>query len=304
MDIPVVIDAKKGKEAAKLLYNSFSTTGIHGKTEMPEDLIPAGIKKGSIEHIIFLTLTVAIDYQRDAPSLWESSRKTFNDPKTNYLFNPKLLSEASFEKVANDMQKYKLSKKPDKDARIWQTIGTTFYKKWRGNPINFLENCRWDALNILKCLETDSHLYNEEIVPDYPYLRGPKIGPLWLRMLKDNAGITLLRNLDKVPIPVDIHVARATLAIGIVRGSVKTKLDKLFEYIRKAWFESVKGLNIRNRQMIALDLDEPLWHLSKYGCSKRDKTTNSCPVFNKCEMKELCIKGKIYINNNIVDLET
>jgi len=39
-----------------------------------------------------------------------------------------------------------------------------------------------------------------------------------LRMLRDNVGIKKLKNLDKVPIPVGIQVARATLAIGVVRG--------------------------------------------------------------------------------------
>jgi len=48
--------------------------------------------------------------------------------------------------------------------------------------------------------------------------------------------------------------------------------------------------------MISLDVDEPLWHLSKYGCSKnRDKETGYCSVLNKCEVKDFCIKGKVSI---------
>jgi len=109
------------------------------------------------------------------------------------------------------------------------------------------------------------------------------------------------RGLD---IPVDVHVARATLTTGVVRGSTKLGLDELFEYIRTAWFESVKELSLKNRSIIALDVDEPLWHLSKYGCSKRDKTTGYCPVFNKCEAREFCIKGTVKIENRIVELET
>jgi hypothetical protein len=56
--------------------------------------------------------------------------------------------------------------------------------------------------------------------------------------------------------------------------------------------------------MIALDVDEPLWHLSKYGCSNRDKTTGYCPLLNRCEARESCIKGKVKIENRIVELET
>jgi hypothetical protein len=300
----IIIDNERGKKVAELLYNSFSTTGIHGRTDMPEDITPNSVVRGSLNHIFFITLTVSIDYQRDASSLWASSRKSFDDPETRYLFDPKLLHETPFRKIVEDMQKYKLSKKPQKDANIWQTVGVTFYKKWEGDPRNFLKNCNRDSSLILKRLRNDTHLYNRRLISDYPYLRGPKIGPLWLRMLRDNVGITQLKNLENVPIPVDIHVARATLTTGVVRGSIEVRLDEVFEYIRKAWFESVKGLIIKNRPMIALDVDEPLWHLSKYGCSNRDKTIGNCSLFNRCEAREFCIKGKVKIENSVVELET
>jgi len=300
----VVIDSERGKKVAEFLYNSFSTVGIHGKTDMPEDITPSGVVRGSLEHTFFITLTVSIDYQRDAPSLWESSRKTFEDQETRYLFDSKSLYETSFRKIIEDMQKYKLSKKPQKDAKIWRTVGVTFYKKWEGDPRSFLENYNWDSLTILKHLRNDTHLYNGRTVSDYPYLRGPKIGPLWLRMLRDNVGIGKLMNLEKVSIPVDIHVARATLTTGVVRGNIKVRLDELFEYIRKAWFESVKSLSVKNRPMIALDVDEPLWHVSKYGCTRRDKITGYCPMYSGCEARDFCIKGRIKIENSIVELET
>jgi hypothetical protein len=202
------------------------------------------------------------------------------------------------------MQKYGLSKKYKKDPHIWRTVGVTFLKKYSGNPLNFLEDCRWDSKNILQRLKNDTHLYNGKQVADFPYLRGNKIGPLWLRMLRDNVGIKKLKNLDLVPIPVDIHVARATLAIGVVRGQFCGKLDDFFDRIRQAWFKSVAGIRVKNRPMIALDVDEPLWHLSKNGCTKRDKLSGECPVITRCEAREFCIPGSININNNRVELNT
>lgn len=300
----LLIDSERGKKVAEHLYNLFSTIGIHGRNDMPEDIMPKGVVRGSIEHLMFITLTVAIDYQRDALVLWNASRKTFEDSETRYLFDPKDLQETPFKKIIEDMQKYGLSKKPQKDAYIWKTIGVTFYKKWNGDPRNFLQSCNWDAPKILERLKKDNHLYNSQWKPDYLYLRGDKIGPLWLRMLRDNVGITELENLDEVPIPVDIHVARSTLTTGVVRGQFKGNLNDLFKYIRKAWFKSVKGLNVKNRPMIALDIDEPLWHLSKYGCAKRDKNTGNCPFYHRCEIKEFCIKGRVKIEGSIVEVET
>jgi len=300
----VTIDIERGRKVAHLLFQPFSTTGIHGKTEMPEDITPNGIVRGSLEHIIFITLTVTIDYQRDADTLWASSRQTYEDPETRYLFNPQLLQEMPYSKIVSDMQHYKLSKKPQRDANTWHTVCVTFYKKWQGDPRNFLASCNWDAPLILARLKVDSHIRNGKRVPDFLFLRGDKIGPLWLRMLRDNAGLTRIRNLDKVPIPVDIHVARATLALGMVHGQYKGSLESLFETIRQAWFGRVEGLTVESRPMIALDVDKPLWQLSRHGCTHRDKLTGDCPVYNRCEAKEFCIKGKIDIQDNFVELDT
>lgn len=300
----LTIDIEKGERVANLLYNAFSTMGIHGRTDMPEDVLPEGMARGSLEHVLFITLTVSIDYQRDAPSLWKSSRRTFEDPKTRYLFSPRSLHEVPLERIIKDLQKHKLSKKPRKDAHIWKTVGVTFYKKWNSDPRDFLRSCNRDAPIVLKRLREDEHLYAGREVSDYPYLRGNKIGPLWLRMLRDNVGIEELKNLDKVPIPVDTHVARATLMVGVVRGQFSGRLNELFKYIREAWFESVKGLNVKRRPMIALDVDEPLWHLSKYGCSNRDKKTGYCPMRYRCEAKEFCVGGRIMIEKGYVEVDT
>jgi hypothetical protein len=284
--VALIIDSIKGRKAARLLFDAFSSTGIHGRTDMPEDILP-DLKYGSLEHILFITLIVSIDYQRDAAALWENGRQTYNDSLTRYLFNPQALHETPLPIIIRDMQKYKLSRKPQKDAAIWSTVGITFHKKWQGDPRNFLENCRWQAIKILQHLKDDTHPSGQHQTADFPYLRGDKIGPLWLRMLSDNAGISKIQNLDLVAIPVDIHIARATLSLGIVRGKYSAGFGDVFESIRKAWFESVRGLQVGDRPMIALDVDEPLWHLSRYGCTFRNKQSGICPKITSCEAREL-----------------
>ena len=41
---------------------------------MPEDVLPVGMEKGSLEHLFFNTLPVSFDYQRDANLMWAVSR--------------------------------------------------------------------------------------------------------------------------------------------------------------------------------------------------------------------------------------
>ena len=298
-------DPIRGKKLAELLYRKFLSEGIHGRIDMPEDEPPVGVIRGSTEHLCFISLTVAIDYMRDAPTLWNNSRATFSDPETNYLFFPKKLEQTSFEKVVKDMQKHSLSQRPERDATIWRTIGVTFSNKWAGDPLNFIKDCNWDAIKILEHLNNDRQFANGTFISDYPNLRGPKIGPLWIRMLRDNVGLDKLINLDKVPIPVDIHIARATLTTGVLKGHYVGNLEKLFPEIRAVWSESVKGLSIKGRTMIALDIDEPLWHLSKYGCSgNRNKISGTCLVYRRCEAKDFCIQGKVSVENNRVEIDT
>lgn len=298
------IDTERGRKVAKKLYRVFDSEGIFGNTGMPEDITPEGVKEGSLEHLLFITLTVSIDYLRDADQLWNSSRKTYEDPDTRYLFDPRKLHEVSREKEREDMKRYGLAKRPKQDLYIWRTVGVTFYKKWNGDPRCFIEDCNWDAVTVLERLKNGTHKAGGKSRTDFPFLRGPKIGPLWVRMLRDNVGIKKLKNLDKIPIPVDRHVARATLATGVVRGSFEGNLEEIFKKIREAWFDSVEGLEVEDRPMIALDVDEPLWHLSKYGCTQRDAVTGKCSKSDPCEVEEFCTDGKIVVGEDKVKLET
>lgn len=292
----MIIDPRRGAEAAGLLYRTFRDTGIHGQKDMPEDILPAGMTEGSLEHLYFITLTVAIDYQRDAPALWACSRRTFEDPATRYLFYPEQVYNTPVAKIITDMQKHSLSKKPQNDAYIWRTVGLTFLKKYDNDPRHLFKLCQWKADLILHTIRKGSHQYKNKSYLDFPFLRGEKIGPLWLRMLRDNLGLSL-SNLDRIPIPVDIHVARSTLALGIIRGRYEGSLTPLFEEIRKAWFLSVQGLKREDgSEMIALDVDEPLWHLSKHGCTFRDNR-GYCPKRPSCVGRDFCVNGLVKIDS-------
>ncbi len=301
---PLVIDVERGRELALLLIRSYGSIGIHGRSEVPEETHPSGIIRGSTAHLVFITLTITISYQRNASSLWQSAYSTYLDPETRYLFDPRSVSAASLSDIRRDLKKHGLSKKTRNDAYIWKTNAKSFWRKWAGDPSGLLESCGWDCLSVLQRLEQDHHLFGETSKADYPYLRDPMTGPLWLRMLRDDAGLSRLKNLDRVALPVDTHIARATLTTGVVRGRFKGNLTDLFHHIREVWFESVRGLTIRGRPMVAIDLNECLRNLSKQGCSKRDKAGSLCPVSDNCAIREFCVSGVVSMGNGNVELDT
>ncbi len=262
------VDKSAAVEIARILHNVYRKDGIFGKRP-PEEIIPNGISKGSIEHLLFITLTVSIDYMRPAEKLWEASRKTYEDPATSYLFYPEKVVEKSESDLKKDMQKYGLARRHNKDLKMWRKICETLCNDYESNPLKIIERCDYDALKLYKCIKKNKR--------KFPYLSGDKILPLWLRMVNHQAGIKLT-NIDKIPIPVDTHVRRASVMLGVT-----CKCDN--NIIRKRWSEILEGTEI-----YPILLDEPLWILSKDGCSK--VKDNECPQANCCPVKNYCILYK------------
>jgi hypothetical protein len=116
MGAEITSNVERGRTVARLLFESFRDQGIHGRKDMPEDEPPPGVQRGSLDRVLFITLTVAIDYQRDANALWESSRKTFANRETKYLFDPAEVHATEPAKIRRDLSKYGVLKKPRQDS--------------------------------------------------------------------------------------------------------------------------------------------------------------------------------------------
>jgi len=120
-------------------------------------------------------------------------------------------------------------------------------------------------------------------------------------MLKDNAEINF-QNLEKVPIPVDRHIARATLTLGILRGQFYGSIESLYKKIREVWFKIAEDLNFK---IFPLKMDIHLWCLSKYWCSKnRDNEKGECKIKERCFLNDFCVKGKIILKDNRAEIDT
>jgi hypothetical protein len=287
------IDAARAGEIARLLAGpeSQSARALLGD-EMPESYPPVGVEAGSLEHLLFITLIVSIDYMRDADQLWQAGRETYEDSETRFVFDPERVHRASVSEIRRGLAKHKLSKKPNQDVRIWRTVAVSFHKKWEGDPKRFLADCEWHAPKILQRLKTDEHPLGDRRTYDFPYLRGNKIGPLWIRMLRDNVGLAL-QGLADVPIPVDIHVLRATVCSGVVRGRYVGRLEPAFERVREAWKTGTNDLlRYDGQSMISLDVDRPLWRLSRSFCTGSGKERpSSCPLQPRCRIAGVQVKG-------------
>ena len=119
---------------------------------------------------------------RNADELWAAGRQTFADAETRYLYDPKAVAETGMAKVQRDMQRYHRSRKPQQDATTWATVCTTLATHFSGRVGVLLEAAGADAPNLLE-------LVRGRHAGGFPFLKRPKIAPLWVRMLHDNCGV-------------------------------------------------------------------------------------------------------------------
>ncbi len=139
------IDSQRARQIVPLLMNTWNSKGILGSRVMPESQVPSGMRRGSSEHALLLTLTVAIDYMRDADQLWQASVDTFEDPEMRYLFDPNKVIQTGIAKLQEDLSRHKVVKKKNRDTQIWTTRSLPLSRDFEGKVEPLLARSAWDG---------------------------------------------------------------------------------------------------------------------------------------------------------------
>lgn len=162
------------------------------------------------------------------------------------------------------------------DIGIWLLIADAL-QEYEGKVSNLLQNFDFDAWRI----------YNEftgRLKRKFPFLSGDKILPMWLKILVEDAEIEL-KNMRKLPLPVDGNVAEATFNL-IFKRKFRGKLSPdIKETVRNVWKSVAKELNVP-----VISFDTPLWTLGgKTGCSDPHRIgCKDCPVSKHCARPQFC----------------
>jgi hypothetical protein len=156
------------------------------------------------------------------------------------------------------------------DIGIWLLITDALYA-YKGSTLNLLKSYNFDAWKIYEDL-------SGPLKKNYPFLSGPKILPMWLKILSEDAGIQL-RNMDRLPLPVDKNVAEATYNLLLNRkfdGDVDARITK---EVRAVWKQIADDL-----KSPVISFDTPLWILGgNTGCSSLNHVgCTECPVNSYC----------------------
>lgn len=225
---------------------------------------------------LFLTFVAAMDRARDATRLWNNGVKLFrSNPE---LFEPTEISKIPVAKLRERLKQYGVSQRHGPDSSAWSVIARSLTV--RGNPVHHgVETGRGNAGELLSYLRTRSGGRAR-----FPMLGGPKIGPMWIRMLAAPGGARI-DNIEIIPVAVDTHVRRVTKNLQVL-GSQTASGEPSKQEIQNAWQSAVKTTKIGGPTGIAntsAALDPALWTFGKYGCSHCEKLPEPVPIGRACE---------------------
>lgn len=225
---------------------------------------------------LFLTFVSAMDRARDANRLWRDAADLFRlHPE---IFDPAEVTKITLSTLKSHLSASRVSQRHGPDSKAWHIISISLTSE--NSPIRRVIDCGLgDAEELLKTLKSKNGMGQSK----FPFLRGPKIGPMWVRIMANPGGAKITR-METVPVAVDVQVRRATENLGIAdtRG---LKLREAKPIIQHVCREAVAEINMGGPSGISgtsAALDPALWFYGKYGCSYCEKSGKRIPISRAC----------------------
>ena len=283
-----VRDIRHASVVAEAIANDFyhdrldlSARGVTpGNTwsRMPEVECATRLRDSGASHRtvrLFLTFIAAMDRARDATRLWNSGVELFQSYPE--LFEPTEVSAAPISTLRAKLSQYGVSQRHGPDSSAWHAIASSIAVG--ENPVSqVVDSGVGNARDLLSYLRTSCRGQSR-----FPLLRGPKIGPMWARMLVAPGGATI-DDIDIIPVAVDVHVRRVTANLGVADTPDMSE-DEARQVIQGTWHGAVARTSIGGPLGIAdtcAALDPALWLFGKFGCSHCEKVGRPVPIGQAC----------------------
>lgn len=235
-------------ESCRRLLVAYKDGGL-GQTRMPEDSSP-DFSDGEREmRLAYFTLPMALNYQRDSYTLWESAHKTYQDPETHFVFDVHEAGVHSEEEVRSALMKYKLALQPNKHINTWRTISKTVHDTW-GTLENLFIDTEGDFLNLKQTVQVD-------FKKGFPYLSGPKIFNYWSFIIS-TYGKVPIKNREYIDIAPDTHITKCSVKLSLITEEEAETLTR--DQISERWRIALQGSGID-----PINMHAPLWFWSRNG---------------------------------------
>lgn len=226
-------------------------TGRLGGEIMPEDARPLEIDIHSSDNYQFLTLPMALNYQRNSYKLWESAAKTYLDPNTKDVFNPRLVTKMSLDSLKEKLLKHKVALQPVKHIDTWRRLCNTITELFDGDIRILFEKYDNDVVRIREVMQ-------EIEKKRFPYLSGHKIFNYWLHVMEIYTPLKL-KNRIEITVAPDTHIIQGSLRLGLIKGNIE-EISQNRIIVSDEWKKV-----LANTEISPIDIHTPLWLWSKRG---------------------------------------
>lgn len=228
-------------------------TGELGGEVMPEDANPH-LGKSSLDNYLYFTLPMALNYQRNSYTLWDSALKTYQDEETRFVFNPKMCLDKSSEEVQYALTKYKVALQSQKQTEIWLSLCKTFVELFDGDIRKLFDMFDNDVDRIRDFIQKDNK-------KKFPYLSGTKICNYWMYVIWEYTD-RKYKNIENLTVAPDTHVCKATHKLGLINDD-EFNSSNVGQIVIDKWKELFK-----NTKYKSIDIHTPLWLWSRNGFKK------------------------------------
>ena len=252
---------------------------VPGWASMPECLAVERLVAGGATQVgvrIFLTLVSAMDRARDAERLWISATRLFQS--TPWVYQPEdALARPLFE-LRDALAVSGVSQRHGSDSAAWRLILEALVSDKSPQAVrNVVLEGVGDAAELLRSVSAT----RSSGQPWFPFLTGPKVSVMWIRMLAD-PGAAEIENTDVLPVAVDVQVRKVTEYLGITQTS-GLELASVREEIRQVWrglADAAVGPPVLAGTSAALD--PALWFFGRWGCTFCERARRRMPISTAC----------------------
>ena len=230
---------------------------------------------------LFLTFVCAVDRARDANRLWKAGAELYR--LSPDLFEPTQVAHMRLSDLREVLSSTKVSQRHTPDSDAWKRIAVSLADE-EGPTRQVIEEGEGDARELLADVRS-----KRDGRARFPLLRGPKIAPLWVRLMAAPGGAAI-SHVETIPVAVDVHVRRVTENLGVTDTRGLTLGRDVKHRIQSAWQEAVSVADFGGPPQIAgtcAALDPALWLFGARGCSFCKKQHRRIPISKACDSCQL-----------------
>jgi hypothetical protein len=227
---------------------------------------------------LFVTFCAAMDRARNPYHLWDRAVELFRTSR--WCFLPGVVIKRPLRDLQDALQTNGVSQRHEIDSAGWWAIADSLAPACSPAVHSAVFAGSGVASELLDALTTTTAAGR----PLFPLLRGPKIGPMWVRMLVLPGGARI-EGFAPLPVAVDEHVRRATSCLGLADTNGMTP-EESRTTIQEAWMADVHKHGAEGPGIFAgtcAALDPALRYFGTWGCGFCERLGRRVPIGSVCK---------------------